>query len=167
MTFTWTRVVQADLPWTSGNHLLVAVPIGKTLMHVHFGWGFYANSSRYAALTDVARNIMVMGVVTTVGNGTEAVPNPRTASGNAAPPQKRWLYWEGRAPTIAALDSDGDLALWRDSGAQAPVDIESQVSAAGISAGNTLNVWASWAGGQPFDASGVTDLWFYSSAAYN
>lgn len=166
LTFTWVRTVQADLAWTAGKSLIVSVPIGKTLMRIHFGWGFYGNSSSQAALTDVSRNIQVMGVVTTVGNGTETVPNPRTASGNAAPPQKRWLYWEGRQPTIAAFDAVGGLALWRDSGAQAPVDIESQVSAAGISVGSTLNVWASWAAGTAWDASGTTELWFYASAAY-
>ena len=90
---TWVRSVQSDLSYASGSSLIVSVPRGQTLVRTHFAWGFNGNTRSSAAVYDVERNIQVMGVVTTVGNGTEAVPNARTAAGDAAPPTQRWVYW--------------------------------------------------------------------------
>jgi hypothetical protein len=166
MTDTWTRTVQANLSYTSGTSLIVSVPRGSTLLRVHFGWGFYGDTSSTADLAAVSTNLQVMGLVTTVGNGTETAPNARTASGNASPPTQRWIYWEGRAPKIAAFTSGGMIALWQDSGSQEPVQTKGMVSAKTIPSGDTLNLWASWAAAGTWDATGTAQVWYYASAAY-
>lgn len=162
----WVRTVQAGLTWTSGSSLIASVPRGSTLVRTHFAWGFNGNTRSSAAAIDTSDNIQVMGIVTTVGNGTETVPNARTAAGDAAPPTKRWIYWEGRAPNVVAWPGGEDLALWADSGPQAPVDTKGMVSAKTIAAGNTLNVWASWAAGGVWEANGQVNLWYWASLLY-
>lgn len=162
----WVRTVQAGLSWSAGHSLIASVPRGDSLLRIHFGWGFYGDTSSSTSLLNVAQNLQVMGIVTTVGNGTETVPNARTAAGNASPPTQRWVYWEGRAPKIAGIDDGLSLAIWQDSGAQEPVQTEAQVSAATIPAGDSLNVWASWAPGSAWDATGTVELWYYASLLY-
>lgn len=162
----WVRTVQAGLTWTSGSSLIASVPRGSTLIRTHFGWGFNGNTRATSALIDTSDNVQIMGIVTTVGNGTEAVPNARTEAGDAAPPAQRWIYWEGRAPNVAAFPGGTDLVLWSDSGPQAPVDTRGMVSAATIPAGDTLNVWASWAAGGPWEANARVNLWYWASLLY-
>lgn len=166
MAFTWIRSVNAGLTWAAGHALVGSIPIGSTLKVVHFGWGFYGDSSTVADLAAISANLQVMGLCTTVGNGSETPPNARTAAGNQSPPLERWVYWEGRAPRISAYDSAGTLVLWADSGGQEPVESHGQVSAAAVPGGDTLNLWASWAPGTAWDASGTASLWYYASVGY-
>ena len=163
---TWVRTVSANLAWSSGHSLIAAVPPGSTLERVHFGWGFNGNSRSTSALSDAYQNIQVMGIVTTVGTGTEHVPNARTESGDVAPPQRRWVYWEGRPPRVVGYDSGGDLVMWADNGAQAPVDTKGMVSAKTVPAGNSLNVWASWAAASAWEANAYINLWYWASLLY-
>lgn len=162
----WVRTVQANLTWPIGSSLIASVPRGDTLIRVHFGWGFFATTSTTATYTSVANNLMAMGVVTTVGNGSESVPNARTQSSDQDPPTQRWVYLECRGPMIAAIDAAGELVAWRDSGNQEPVDTKGMVSAKSIAEGDTLNVWASWAGAGDWDSSGTAQLWYYASLLY-
>lgn len=163
---TWVRTVQSDLSYASGSSLIASVPRGSTLLRVHAGWGFNGNTRSTAAIYDVERNIQVMGIVTTVGTGTESVPNARTQSGDQVPPAQRWIYWEARSPRLVGWDSGGDVALWNDSGAQAPVDTKGMVSAKTIPVGDTLNVWASWAAAGAWEGNGRVNLWYWASLLY-
>lgn len=167
MTDTWVRTVQAGLSWSAGHSLVASVPRGSTLLRVHFGWGFYGDTSTSDDLAGVALNLQVMGLVTTVGNGTETPPNARTASSNQVPPTQRWVFWEGRAPRIATYDSAGSLVIWQDSGSQEPVQTKAMVSAKSIPSGDTLNLWASWAPGLAWPSDGNVNLWYYASLAYS
>ena len=166
MDDVWVRTVQAGLSWTSGHSLIVSVPRGDTLLRAHFGWGFYGDTSTADDLTAVAQNLQVMGLVTTIGDGTETPPNARTGSSNADPPSERWIFWEGRAPRLATLDATAGLAIWQDSGSQEPVQSKGMVSAKTIPAGNTLQLWASWAAGSAWPADGSVQVWYYASVAY-
>jgi hypothetical protein len=167
MTWTWVRTVAAGLDWASGSSLIAEIPRAATLRVVHFGWGFYGDTSTDTDLSAVATNLQVMGLVTTVGDGTETPPDARSESGNADPPTERWVYWEGRAPRITAFDAVGSLVLWADSGGQEPVETHGQVSAKSIGAADTLNLWASWAAGSAWDSSGTANLWYYASVGYD
>ena len=166
MTGTWVRTVQANLSWTTGSNKIAAISPGNTLLRIHFGWGFYGDTSTTTNLEDVSQNLMVMGLVTTVGNGSETPPNARTSSSDVSPPTQRWVFWEARAPRIAAHDSSGGVALWQDSGGQEPVQTKGMVSAKTIPSGDFLNVWASWAAAAAWDASGNVNLWFYASLLF-
>jgi hypothetical protein len=166
MIDVWARTVQSSLAWTAGSSSVARIPRGATLLRVHFGWGFYGDTSDTADLRSVANNLQVMGLATTVGTGSETPPNARTQSSNVSPPTQRWIYWEARAPKIAAFDAAGSLALWQDSGSQEPVQTKAMVSAATIPAGDTLGLWASWAPAGAWDASGSVNLWYYASVLY-
>ena len=163
---TWIRTVASDLTWTSGSSQIAAVPRGSTLLRVHFAWGFNAHTRSSAAAYDVERNIQVMGLVTTHGATPPTVPNARTQAGDQAPPVDRWIYWEARAPVVAAWPGHEDLVLWNDSGPQAPVDTKSMVSAKTITAGQSLYVSASWAAAGAWESNGRVNLWYWAALLY-
>lgn len=163
---TWIRGIQSGLAWTSGYNAFVGLPRGATLLRTHFGWGFGGDSASTANLTGISANLQAMGICTTVGDGTEAVPNARTQSSDQAPPTNRWIYWETRAPIVATFDGTNDLVTWRDSGPQAPVDSKGQVSAKSIPEGDSLNIWASWAAAGDWDVTGNVNLWYWFSILY-
>lgn len=163
----WVRSVMSSLAWASGNSLITRVPRGGTLLRTHFGWGFYGDTSLTADLWQTANDLMVMGLVTTVGDGTEAPPDARVEAADQDPPAQRWIYWEGRAPRVATMDATAGIVTWQDSGAQESVDSRSMVSAKEIADGDTLGVWASWAPAAGWDTSGQANLWYYTSCLYS
>jgi hypothetical protein len=163
----WVRTVKSSLAWPSGSDNIARLPQGATLIRTHLGWGFYGDTPASADLLATANNLMVMGICTTVGTGTESVPDPRTAPGDASPPEQRWIYWEGRAPKVQALDAGLTIVAWQDSGNQEPVDSKGMVSAKTIPAGDTLGVWASWSPAYAWDAGGNVNLWYYASLLYH
>lgn len=163
---TWIRTVQANLTWTAGTSLIAQVTRGDTLVRIHLGWGFYGSTRTYNNPLTTASNLQVMGVCTTVGTGTETVPDPRTAPANQSPPSQRWLWWEARAPVIASYDAAAEFITWRDGGDTAKADIEAMVSAKTIPAGDTLNVWASWAAAGAWESGQANNLWYWASLLY-
>lgn len=165
MTVTWIRTVQAGLPYNSGSSLIGKVPRGATLLRCHFGWGFVASTSTRASIFQATTNILIFGLITVAGNGSETPPDPRLNPANPAPPLERWLWWEGRAPTVASWDEPGQTVTWRDSARTETTDSHAQV-AASVPVGQTLDVWASWSAGFPWESSGHAEVWFWASIAY-
>lgn len=163
---TWVRTIQSSLAWTEGTQLLASVPRGSTLIRVHFGWGWQGTTAADVGYLSVASNLQVMGLVTTVGTGSETAPNARTASGDESPPSERWIYWEGRASTLVQIDPTGTTAFWQDTRNQESVDTRGMVSAKTIAVGDSVNLWASWAAAGAWPASGSVDLWCYASILY-
>lgn len=164
--FTWARTIESTLSWSANHVLLASIPQANTLRTIRFSWGFSGYTSQTANIQNATQNIQVLGLVTTVGNGTETPPNPRTAPGNAAPPTERWLWWEPRAPQLLTYSDTADAVWYRDTPLGEPTVMQAMVSAAGIPAGDTLNVWASWAPGSSWDSSGGALLWVGASIGY-
>jgi hypothetical protein len=142
---SWRRSALRQAILDSGTYWYDAIPAGDTYLRVHIRWGFYADTPISTSLSDVMANLVTFGICTTIGNGTEAVPNPINASGDAAPPTQRWIYWETRAPVITAVSQGAKIVTWQDSGSTESTDTKGQVLATGLPAGSTLNLWASWA----------------------
>jgi hypothetical protein len=163
---TWARTVLADLDWEDNTSLLVKIPRGATLLRTRFGWGFYGDTSATTDLQNVSQNLQVMGLCTTYGTGGEAVPDARIDPTDQDPPTNRWIYWEARAPRLAAYNATAELAFWQDSGAQEPVDSKSMVSSKTIPEGDTLNLWASWSAASAWDDTGNVNLWLWASILY-
>lgn len=156
--------MQASKPWAAGHQLLASVASGDTIKRIRFGWGFEGFASLTANLLDISQNVQILGLVTTVGNGTETPPNARTASGDAAPPTQRWLWWEGRAPRPQIIASPTSDVVWfSDSPRSEADDAKGQVLATGIPGGDTLNLWASWAPAGSWDATGDCLLYMWAS----
>lgn len=165
MSVTWIRTVQAGLPFNSGSSLIGKVPRGSTLVRAHFGWGFVASTSIFASVFQATTNILVFGLVTLEGTGTESVPDPRLSPANPAPPLERWLWWEGRAPTVRSYDAIGQTITWTDSPRTEAADSRGQVTAS-VAVGHTLDVWASWSAGFPWESSGHAEVWYWASIGY-
>jgi hypothetical protein len=163
MASSWVRTVNAGLPWTSGSWLIASLQPGSTLIRVRFGWGFFGTTDSTVALNNIASNIQILGLVTTVGNGSETPPNARTQAGDADPPQERWLWWEGRQPVPSGSSDGGSTVTWEPSPAQEIVDAKGMVAAATIPSGQTLNLWASWAAAAAWDGSGQAFVWAAAS----
>lgn len=163
MAGQWIRGSNAAANWTSGTWLIASVPAGLTISRIRFGWGFYIDTPTTDDMQNEAFDLMIWGLVTTIGNGTETVPNPRSSPGDAAPPTQRWLWWEVRAPVVSAIDNAANVVTWRDSGPQEPTDARGQVLATGIPAGDTLNLWASWSGAYTPDTDNNTVVWSSAS----
>lgn len=115
---------------------------------------FYGDTPVEFDLQQTAANIITFGLATTIGNGSETPPDPRTQSGDVAPPTQRWIYWETRAPIVTALSADAGIATWRDSGSTEPTDTKAQVLAQGLPGGDTLNLWAIWRPALGWDPAG-------------
>lgn len=160
MAFTWSRGVQAAQSYEFGFIRLVALTAGQTIVRNRFRWGFYADTTPLVDLLFVSENVMSFGLVTTIGDGTEAVPDARANSGDIDPPAQRWLYWETRAPIVTTLSQADGLVTWRDSGSTELTESRGMVKAPTMPGGSTLNLWASWSAPFAWDSSGSAQLWF-------
>jgi hypothetical protein len=146
---------------------MCAIPSGSTYRRVRWSWGFGGDTSDMVDMAGVRGNFLVMGLVTTIGNGSEAVPFPISDASDADPPTQRWLWWEQRQAVTTAVDHAAGVATWRDSGAQEVPDVKSQVLATGIPGGDTLNLWSSWQSALgAWDPSGAVNIWIYTSVLY-
>lgn len=160
MSFVWVRGTNASSLWFADTQAIGAMSAGETLVRARFRWGFYGDTAFMTDLNAVSNNIRSWGIVTTIGNGTETVPNARTAANNASPPAQRWVYWETRAPTISAVDVAGNYVAWRDSGSSEMTESRGQVKAPNMSPGDQMNIWVSQAAAFSWDPSGSTTTWF-------
>lgn len=147
---------------------MCAIPSAATYRRVRFSWGFAGVTADVVDVAAIMANTLVVGVCTTIGNGSETPPNPAVSSGDAAPPTQRWLHWEIRQPIPTAVDHASGMITWRDSGPQEIPDIQTPVLATGIPVGDTLNMWFVWQS-TPFiawDISGSAKVWVGSSVLY-
>lgn len=163
MSTTWVRTVQAALSWTADSSLIAAVDPGNTVVRIRFAWGFYGYTAPSAGLSNIQGNAMVLGLCSVPS--TDSVPNPRTTSTDVDPPLQRWLWWEARIPSVKAYSSDGNVVVWEASDPQETVDSKGMVTA-NVGAGDTLGIWASWAPGTAWDASGAAYVWYSASLLY-
>jgi hypothetical protein len=159
VTYSWRRGTSAVFGWPVASVWLDAIPAGWSYIRVHFRWGMAGDTNSVVDLTGTTANLISMGLVTTIGNGTETPPNARTAANDADPPTQRWLYLETRALRAHLVDPDNDLVLWEDSGSTEFTDTKGQVLATGLPAGDTLNLWFSWAAPVSWDPSGQAQIW--------
>lgn len=166
MALAWYRTARHGTNFEGQQIWLVAIPLGTTLRRIRWSWGFAGTTSDVVDMAGVHVNPFTLGLVTTVGNGTETPPNALDAPYDAAPPTQRWLWWETREPIAVAIDHAAGVIEWRDSGPQEPVDVKSQVIATGFTSPNTLNLWASWASGNSWDSSGQVIIWVSTSVLY-
>lgn len=142
---TWRRNSSVSVTPNSGFVWEDAIAPGNTYLRVHIRWGFYADTPINSDYDAISQNLVAFGLCTTIGNGSETPPNPLSESGDVSPPTQRWIYWEARAPVVAAIDAAAGTVLWRDSGATEPSDTKGMVLAQNIPAGDTLNLFSSWA----------------------
>lgn len=166
MPYTWVRNISSGQGWHTGVALLCSIPNGDTYRRVRFSWGFVGHTSSIVAMQPMCGNMIIMGLVTTIGNGGEHVPNAFSESGDAAPPTERWIWWETRAAVPTAIDQAAGLITWRDTGPQEPPDAKVNVLATGIPGGDTLNLWASWTASN-WDDSGDVEVWLGASILFS
>lgn len=159
MAFTWQRSWGTALDIHAGNFLLASIPNGQTYTRVHFRWGVYADSPSLANYYLRASNIISAGLVTTIGDGSETPPNARSAPNDAAPPTKRWIFWETRQMIPSAVDAAAGVVTWRDSGSTEPTDTKGAVFATGVPALQTLNLWFTWAANSSWPSDGAVSIW--------
>lgn len=167
LTYHWYRTLQTGTGTGYGYAWMCAIPSGSTYRRVRFSWGFAGTTPTTTALNPMFYGEVVMGLCTTIGNGSEVPPNPYTSSGDAAPPTQRWIWWEARQPVITAVSQDAGIIAWRDGGNQEIVDTKAQVLATGIPSGDTLNLFASWGGPETWDVFGQVVVWVATSVLYS
>ncbi|MBA0087589.1 MAG: hypothetical protein HRJ53_21600 [Acidobacteria bacterium Pan2503] len=154
--------------YNQGWFLQAQVPSGSTLRRIRWSWGFIATTDTTEDIGNIANNLLVAGLVTTIGNGTEFPPTPITFPNDIAPPTQRWLWWEARQPVPIAVDWQSGLVTWRDSGPQEPPDVKTQVLATGIPGGDHLDLWFSYEGRNGgWDGSGEPVIWVSTSTLYS
>lgn len=136
-----------------------AISAGDSYMRVHLRWGFHLDAPDTTDIESICSNLVTLGLVTTIGNGSETRPNARSGSGDAAPPTQRWIFWETRAPVVSAIDHAAGVMTFRDSGSTEPTDTKGQVLATGIPGGDSLNLSSVWASASAFDATINPVIW--------
>jgi hypothetical protein len=144
---------------TSGAVAVASINNGQTYLRNHIRWGFQGTTSTTVNIHAVEQNIVSFGLATVAGTISTAPPDARLNSGDVSPPLERWVYWETRAPVVAAIDDDAGVIVWRDSGATEETDTRGQVLATGLAGGDNLFLWASWAAPFAWDTSGAVVLW--------
>lgn len=164
-TYLWNRVTQSSSVYLGGKFGQDVLNPGSTYRRVRWSWGFAGVTADTVDVGAIVSNYLVAGIVTTIGNGTETVPNPVTAPEDAAPPTQRWLWWEARQAIPVAVDHAAGIITWRDSGAQEVPDVKTQVLATGIPSGQFLNIWFTWAAVNSlgWDPSGLVRIWASTS----
>lgn len=166
MTFSWVRSTGLSTSTQQGSTLLGRLNNGQTYVRVRFRWGFYGDTPDVIDYSADAANLLSFGLVTTYGDGTETPPAARTASGDAAPPTLRWIYWETRQVVPVLISKDSGVAIWKDTGSSEPTDTKGQVLAQGVPGGQTLNLWASWQMPFTWEADGTAYVWLGASVLY-
>lgn len=156
---SWRRNTFAGTTLTSAFNWEDAISPGNSYIRTHIRWGFHLDAPDTTDIAGVCSNLVTLGLVTTIGNGTETRPNARSGSGDAAPPTQRWIYWETRAPVVSSIDHAAGVMTFRDSGATEASDTHGQVAANGIPGGDTLNLSSVWASASAFDASVNGIIW--------
>lgn len=164
---TWIRDTSISFNYNVGTQILANIPAGNSLLRVHLRWGIVGNTSLDVDYQAISENIITLGLVTTIGNGTESVPNARTQASDQAPPTQRWVYWETRGIIPTYVDASSGSVGWVDTGSSEPTDTKGQVLATGIPGGDTLNLWASWAAPAAWDPSGGVVVWLGASILLN
>lgn len=163
MAFRWVRSQRGAGAFSSTqqNVLLASLVAGETLIRSRIFWGVSGMTGTSTHGSTMMANWLASGLVTTVGNGSEAVPDVILHPGNAAPPTQRWLYVESRhfRPTVWSADSG--VVVWADTGPQEPPDSKGEVLATGLPAGDTLNVWWTTKAEFNWDAAGFA--WVFAS----
>lgn len=167
MSNHWYRLGANAQFYDVGWFWQVAIPSGSTLRRVRWSWGFSGFTASTSDLGATAKNLMVAGLVTTIGDGTETPPHPLDTPEDVAPPTQRWLWWEVRQPVALSVDGTSDTVSWRDSGPQEAPDVKSQVLATGIPSGDSLNLWFSYqSSGGAWDSTGAITVWVSTSVLY-
>jgi len=159
----WTRTTATSPNWQLGHVLLGRFTAGQTFLRAHFRWGVVADTSIDIDYYSVYQNIISLGLVTTVGDGTETPPDARLQSGDQAPPTQRWVYWETRSMRPNDLAPSTGSVGWVDTGSTEETSTKGQVKATGLPAGQTLNLWASWSSTFAWDPTGSAMVWLGAS----
>jgi hypothetical protein len=168
MGYTWYRTTYTDPAYSLGTLWMCAIPNGSTYRRVRWFWGFGGDTADTTDYSAVRQNFLTMGMVTTIGDGSESVPQAIANSADADPPTQRWLWWESRQPVITAVDHAAGVVTWRDSGVQEVPDVKTQVLATGIPGGDTLNLWLSWqSNAGDWDPSGSVDIYVATAVLYS
>jgi len=168
MGYNWYRTQRSSFDFGVDSAWMCAIPSGSTYRRVRFSWGFAATTDATVLLTDTLVNVISAGLVTTIGNGSESVPNAISAADDGAPPTQRWVWWESRQPVVSAIDQAAGVIAWRDSGPQEIPDVKVNVLATGIPGGDTLNLWFSWASTLGFwDTTGGALVWVSTAVLYS
>lgn len=147
---------------------MATIPSGSTLRRIRWSWGFSGITSDVVDVDSLTSNPLAVGIVTVIGNGSEIPPDVVPTAVDAAPPTQRFLWWELRQPVITAVSKEAGVMAWRDSGPQEVPDVQSQVLATGIPAGDNLDLWFRWSSvtGATWDASGGVELFIFASILY-
>lgn len=155
----WVRTLTVSTDYPNGSWLVAQIPPGDTILRCHASWGMIGDTNLSVDMNSISQNLIAWGLVTTIGTGSETVPNARTQAADQAPPTERWIYWETRAFVPYQINADAGIIQWTSTSGEGPIDTKGQVLATGIPSGEYLDLWASWAMGTGWDPSGSLMLW--------
>jgi len=141
-TYTWIRQ-QCSYYSLSDSTLLTSLVSGQTLTRIRFDWSGSCSAESYTDLYAAKGEMIMFGLVTTIGDGSEIPPYPLDGGADVAPPAQRWIWWEGRSTYVDAYSqsSSGTSSLATKAPGEIP-DAKAQVRAPAMPAGQALNVWA-------------------------
>jgi hypothetical protein len=161
---SWRRNTNVSFQLLSGSYWNDAISAGDSYLRVHLRWGFQFDCPLENDIQNLSECLVSFGLVTTIGNGSETPPNPRTdGSPDVDPPTQRWIYWETVAPVLEVINEAAGVMVFRGAASTEWTQTKGQVLATGLPAGDSLNLWASW--DAPFDwaaASGGNVLVWHS-----
>lgn len=144
MTTTWYRQAFTTNDVGPTTWLLATLSVGQTLKRIRFTWSGTTVVDSYSDLVSLIGAPILFGIVTTIGDGLEDVPDPAFEPGDANPPAERWLWYEGRAmyPTAYSQSSTGTNIVTTVPASE-PGDVRAMLRAPAMDAGDFVHVWVS------------------------
>jgi hypothetical protein len=142
---TWGRGWATEQAWAVGQFKVESIPNGHTLARVHFGYRWVGITSNDASYETLADDFLAVGVVTQNSSRGSTAPNALSQAQDVNAPLERWLHWAtvGMRPRVMGSEHP-DTMLWETDVSRETLDSKGQVIAS-VGAGNTLDVYISWA----------------------
>jgi len=137
--FTWYR----SSGWfyaQSGSALLATLSAGQTLTRTRFNANVVAYGDGLVEALTLQGEGCHIGLVTTIGDGTEAVPSALEDLADADPPAERWLWWEARYLHMTVYTGGDQQLPLHSNGPAEPTDSRAQVLAPTMPAGDSLHL---------------------------
>lgn len=145
MATAWPRVWATEQPWAVGHLLIAILEPGQTLARVHFGARWTGISSNAEDFQTLADDFMAFGVCTQSSATGPTPPNALTQATDVNPPLERWTWWATSQLQPRTFGSEHpDVTMWCTDTTITNQSTKGQVKA-NVAAGQTLNVFLSWA----------------------
>lgn len=165
MATQWFRGWGTEVHWATGHVLMASLPSAHTVERIHFGIRWQGITSNVNNFENLSQDFIAFGVVTQASFNGPTPPNALTHAEDVNPPMERWLWWgTAHMQPLVFGSAHPDITIWGTDATALVVDSQGRVKA-NVAAGQTLDVyitWAPWSTTEWADAGPLVGQYWYS-----